>query len=313
MGGKKTELLKYETEDGKTIELPSALIIGENEGPEAVITAGVHSGEYCAIFAALSLFRDLTPADINGSLKILPVCDVVSFEHRCRSVKTLDGMNLNRCFPGKVRGSYTESLAARVFDEIKGADFHIDMHSAATFERAATFALYHRGRRGDLNDRSHEIAYYFGIPYIVITETEGRFPDKGTLYSEVYEKIGIPSVFVETGSLGISDPEHIKKLIDGTLNVLRRFGTLKGAVKPVGKPQIFENMEYIHARGRGINYRRVSVGDSVRRGQLIGVLTDYFGRPTEKIVSPVNGRIIFLSESPAITPDTVLAGIAIGK
>ena len=82
MGGKKTELLQFQTEDGRKIELPVALVIGDVEGPDAVVTAGIHGGEYCGVLAAIKLFRELSPADIKGSVKIITVCDTAAFESR---------------------------------------------------------------------------------------------------------------------------------------------------------------------------------------------------------------------------------------
>lgn len=311
MGGKKTELLQFQTEDGRKIELPVALVIGDVKGPDAVVTAGIHGGEYCGVLAAIKLFRELSPADIKGSVKIITVCDTAAFESRNVSFSPLDKNNLNRSFPGKAKGSYNGVLAAKIFDEIKGADYHMDLHCGEVLERSAPFAIYHRGRKGELNDRSHEMAYYYGLPNIMITETEGRWSDKGTCYASVYENIGIPSALFQTGGLGIASADSVNTHTEGIKNVLRRFGTLRGNVQPVGRPQIFENMEMVYAKSRGIHYRRVSVGDMVRRGQMIGLLTDYFGTPTEKVLAPIDGKVLFMSESAAMTEKDFVAAVGV--
>ncbi len=313
MGGKKTELLEFQTDDGRKATLPVALVIGDTEGPDAVITAGIHGGEYCGVLAAVKLLRELSPSDIKGSVKIITVCDTAAFEARSIFFSPIDGSNLNRSFPGKPKGNYSNALAAKIFDEIKGADYHMDLHCGEVTERSTPLAIYHRGRRGDLNDRSHEIAYYFGLPNIVITETEGRWSDKGTCYAGVYENIGIPSVLFQAGGLGIASADSVNILAEGTKNVLRRFGTLRGSFQPVGRPQIFENMEMVHTKSRGIHYRRVNVGDSVKRGQMIGLLTDYFGTPTEKILSPIDGKVLFMTESSAMPEKGFVAAVGVGR
>ena len=249
MGGKKTEIVHFDIEDGRSIDLPVALVTGDSEGPDAVITAGIHGGEYGGIFAAIRLFRELSPSDIKGSVKFITVCDTAAFETR-GSHLTADGANLNRCFPGRPGGGYAQSLAAKILDEIKGADYHIDLHSTSPLCISAPLSTYHRGRSGALNDGSHEIAYYYGIPNIVITETEGRWQDKGTCYASVYENIGIPSALVQTGTATAS--ENVRRHLAGLMNVLRRFGTLKGATAPVGRPQIYESMEWIYAKRSGL-------------------------------------------------------------
>lgn len=313
MGGKKTKLFEFDSLEGKKIQLPCAVITGDTEGPDAVITAGIHGGEHCGVMAALNLFASINPADVRGTIKILTVCDVEAFESQLSSNQTSDKRNLNRCFPGKPKSSYTDELAMRIFDEIKGADYHLDLHSGAKSERTVPFAIYHRGRSGALNDRCHEIAYYFGSPNIVITEIEGSFKDKGTLYGEVYEKIGIPSAQVESGSLGMTDPASIKQITDGTLNVLKHFGTLTGQAAPGIRPQIFESMVQVHTKKAGINYRLVNAGETVKRGQLLSLLSDYFGKPIEKVISPVNGKVLSVSEYPAMSVNGSVAWIGIGK
>ena len=295
MGGKKTEILQFPTDGGQTIELPVGLIIGDEPGPEAVITAGIHAGEFCSELAAIKLLHELTPADVKGSVKIITMC--------------------NRCFPGQIKGNYNDVLAAKIFDEIKGADYHIDLHGSGAQERSVPFAAYHRGRRGELNDRSHEMAYYFGMPNIMITETEGRWSDKGCCYSSVYENIGIPSVLFQTGGLTAASAEAVKIHIDGVKNVMRRLGSLRGNQQPVGRPQIFENMEKVRASKRGIYYRRVRVGDMVKRGQMIWLLTDYFGTVIEKFIAPVTGKVLYMTESSSLQEKGFVAaiGVSFGK
>lgn len=167
------------------------------------------------MLAAIKLFRELSPADIKGSVKIITVCDTAAFESRSVSFSPLDKNNLNRSFPGKAKGSYNGVLAAKIFDEIKGADYHMDLHCGEVLERSAPFAIYHRGRKGELNDRSHEMAYYYGLPNIMITETEGRWSDKGTCYASVYENIGIPSALFQTGGLGIASADSVNTHTEG--------------------------------------------------------------------------------------------------
>lgn len=313
MGGKKADVLHFTTAENKVIDLPTGLIIGDSPGPEVVITAGIHGKEYCSIYAAQKLFCELTPADIKGSLKIITVCDTASFESGESNASPIDELNLDRCFPGKLKGSYSFVLAARIFDEIKGADFHIDLHTGSSAEHTASFALYHRGRNAQRNDRSHEIAYYSGEPNIVITETEGRWQDGGTCYSNVYELIGIPSAMLIYGLHAMDEAKCISHCVSSVTNVLRRFEMLKGVPAPVGRPLIYESLAEVHTQAKGILYRSVTVGDTVKRGQMIGMLADYFGKPVEKVLSPINGKVLFMTRSPAIAENGFVAAIGIGK
>ena len=223
------------------------------------------------------------------------------------------GANLASKFATKVDEKFTrQSQASLVTNneyEIKGADYHIDLHSALPTCTSVPFSTYHRGRSGALNDGSHEIAYYYGIPNIVITETEGRWQDKGTCYASVYENIGIPSALVQTGTA--TGSENVRRHIAGLMNVLRRFGTLKGSTAAVGRPQIYESMEWIYAKRSGLYTAAAAVGDKVRRGQMIGFIADCFGTPVEKILSPINGRLLAQVDNAAVGKNGYVASVGV--
>ncbi len=308
MGGKKKEILHFDIGEGQAVDLPVAVISGESAGPEAVITADIHGGDYGAVFAAIRLFRELSPSDIKGSIKFITVCDAAPFASGCPR-RGADMGNLGRCFPRCPNCRYCRAVAAKILDEIKGADFHLDLHGTLPACLSLPFAAYHRGRSGALNDGSHEIAYYYGLPNIIITETEGRWQDKNTCYANVYEKIGIPSASVQAGTAARDETTRLH--IAGIMNVLRRFGTIKGSASPVGRPQIYESMEWIYANRPGLYTAAAAAGEKVRRGQMIGFVTDCFGTPVEKIISPVNGRLLSQTESAAVGKNGFVANVGV--
>ncbi|MCD7951843.1 MAG: hypothetical protein LUG14_02710 [Synergistaceae bacterium] len=53
------------------------------------------------------------------------------------------------------------------------------------------------------------------------------------------------------------------------------------------------------------------MGDMVKRGQMIGLLTDYFGTPTEKVLAPIDGKVLFMSESAAMSEKDFVAAVGV--
>jgi predicted deacylase len=53
----------------------------------------------------------------------------------------------------------------------------------------------------------------------------------------------------------------------------------------------------------------VAAGDAVKEGQEIGTVGDLFGDTVERIVSPVNGVILFLTINPSVLENGLLMGI----
>ena len=311
MKQKRTKLLRFQYDDERTIELPVALLIGSKEGPDVAITAGINGCEKNSVLAAIKLLRDLSSAEICGSVKILTLCNIAAFNDHTFTNSLSEDKILNRSFPGSLTGSYNKQVAAKILDEIKGADCYIDLHSGAALVRSTPIAAYHRGMNGHLNDSCHQTAFYSGIPNIVITESESHWGDDGTAYSSVYEHIGIPSVLFTTGGTGGPSNDNIDLLCRAVKNVLTRLGVLRGIVRQNHKPRIFEGMERVKAKVSGIHINRVTIGDFVKRGQIISVIADYFGNIKEKITSPIDGMVLSISESPAIREDDVVASVGI--
>ena len=280
MGGKKTEILHFDIEEGRTIDLPVAVVSGDSQGPEAVVTAGIHGRRVRRYFRRDQAFPRALSCRYKRKRKV---------HHGLRH-----GVVRDARFAPHRRGGEPQTAASRASrrrlravacgedprrDQGRGLP-HRPAQRAPRRAPPCRFRTYHRGRSGALNDGSHEIAYYYGIPNIVITETEGRWQDKGTCYASVYENIGIPSALVQTGTA--TGSENVRRHIAGLMNVLRRFGTLKGSTAAVGRPQIYESMEWIYAKRSGLYTAAAAVGDKVRRGQMIGFIADSFGHAGRK-------------------------------
>jgi hypothetical protein len=60
-------------------------------------------------------------------------------------------------------------------------------------------------------------------------------------------------------------------------------------------------------------YPKVTAGDVVNEGQQIGTIGDLFGNTLKKIISPVNGVILFLTINPSVLENGLLMGIGAGE
>ena len=78
---------------------------GEKPGKTALITAGIHAGEYVGIQSAVELGRDLKIEKMTGTVIIVKVVAREEFENRHGSLCRATGENLNRLFPGKKEGT----------------------------------------------------------------------------------------------------------------------------------------------------------------------------------------------------------------
>ncbi|MEO6741967.1 MAG: succinylglutamate desuccinylase/aspartoacylase family protein, partial [Chthoniobacteraceae bacterium] len=104
-------------------------IVARGKGPTVLVLGGNHGDEYQGQIAAMKLARELTPAMVNGRIILIPSLNFPAARAATR-LSPLDGMNMNRAFPGQSEGAVTSQIAhfltAVLFPL---SDVVIDMHS----------------------------------------------------------------------------------------------------------------------------------------------------------------------------------------
>src|SRR5713226_6499499 len=98
----------FEDELLRKYDWPYHAVVGRQPGLTFLLTAGIHAAEYTGTLAALRLARLLDPNTVRGTLVIVPLLNRPGFFERSVYVNPEDGQNLNRAFPGKVDGTWSE-------------------------------------------------------------------------------------------------------------------------------------------------------------------------------------------------------------
>jgi uncharacterized protein len=62
--------------------IPAAVIRGPKPGPTLAVVAGAHGTEYASIVALEKLMQELNPAEISGTVIIVPLVNITSFEQK---------------------------------------------------------------------------------------------------------------------------------------------------------------------------------------------------------------------------------------
>lgn len=314
-GGKKalfklTENLCFPAPEGEII-FPLARVRGNRPGPRVVISAGIHGCEYSAIAAAIALYQELDPAKLQGSVDIVTIASLKSFESRTPFVCPVDGKNPNRVFPGSLDGSYTDIMVWRLLNEvIRGADYYLDLHGGDMVEMIEPFSLYHVGCDPEVMERSRQMAVCYGLPNLVATGDATDWPDYYTTYANG-AKLGVASIIAECGGVGQMKEEDIATHLRGLRNVLRFVGSMPGAVENYGPVAVYNDFVWLYSPVAGFCRHSVCVGDEVEQGQKVGQVEDYFGNQKQELIAPATGRILFITTSPAMPENGIV--LAIGR
>ena len=84
--------------------------IWNGAGPTVAFTGGNHGDEYEGPIALLKLVRALEPAQISDRVIVIPALNYPAVMGGTR-VSPIDGVNMNRAFPGRRDGSVTRMIA----------------------------------------------------------------------------------------------------------------------------------------------------------------------------------------------------------
>ncbi len=265
------QLLVAQLTDRSALTIPYTLIVGTQPGPRIVVTAGVHGDEYEGVRAIAELQQLLSPNDLHGTLLLIPVVNPPAF-HAGTRISPLDGVNLNRVFPGNPEGSISEQLAALFFDTlVRGADGLIDMHSGGTrylFHPQAGY--YQIANQPALSGRSQAIAEAFGVD--LVWEVTHR---TGVLSFEAMQA-GIVSIGVEIGGNGRCEAAHVALARHGILNSLAVFGSLPDRHLPERQQQRWVG-DFTLAPHTGLFCAHVTLNERVQPGQLLYHILDLHG------------------------------------
>jgi uncharacterized protein len=279
-------------------------------GPSVTLIAGVHGCEYSSMLGLRRFLGDLDEAELQGHITAVPILNLASFQTRTPFVVPHDGLNLNRCFPGNPAGSFTERLAAAVFDQlVRPADAALDLHCGDQVEALAPFTLYDASA---VEEEARALALAYGLPHLIRMERSDS-PIAGTSSAAAAE-IGIPAITAEAGGCGLVDETSVQAHVDGLQRVFAHLGMLPatGATSP--PPEELNRFAWLRSRNAGWWTPSVSVGDHLAAGSRLGTVSPLLGGvqfDDEQIVTPDPGVVIFITTSPAVAADGLVLGLGV--
>ncbi|MFK7869240.1 MAG: N(2)-acetyl-L-2,4-diaminobutanoate deacetylase DoeB [Roseobacter sp.] len=206
------------------VQIPIS-VFRNGEGPTALLTGANHGDEYEGPIALQGLAHDLRASDITGRVIIVPYMNYPAFL-AARRLSPLDGLNMNRIFPGKPAGSATEKIADFFLTKlIPLADVVLDFHSGGKSLDFVPFAAAHR-----LDNAAQEAACIaameaFGAPYSMTL----REIDAAGMYDTAVEQAGKTFVTTELGGGGSATATSVGIARRGLENLLKHAGILPGA------------------------------------------------------------------------------------
>lgn len=281
------------------LTIPVKVVCGRRPGPNLFVSAAMHGDEINGVEIVRRLLASKNLAKLRGCLVAVPILNVHGFITHSRYLP--DGRDLNRCFPGNETGSLASRLAWMFTKEIVArCRYGIDLHTAS----GARFNLP-QVRCNIRDEATIELAQSFGAPVVLNANIRD-----GSLRQEITEKERIMLLY-EAGEALRFDEISIRMGVAGITSVMRKLGMLPGRPYKSRFDQFTaRSSTWVRAPQSGIFRVMASLGDWVRSGDLLGVVSDPMGENESEIKSPCEGLVISLQKLPLANTGDALIHIA---
>src|SRR6476469_8851895 len=127
------------------LSIPVAVVHGAKPGPVLAVVSGAHGTEYASIIAVERLIQQLDPKTISGTVILVPLINVPSFEQKIAHVNPTDAKSMNRWYPGKMDGTQTDRASFLITREVVDkCDHLIDLHGGDLDESLRPYSYWTR-------------------------------------------------------------------------------------------------------------------------------------------------------------------------
>jgi predicted deacylase len=206
---------------GGAIPYPIA-VIGKGKGPTVFISSGNHGNEYEGQIISGRLIRELDPDKVDGRIIIMPALNYLAVREDQR-VSDVDGVNMNRIFPGDPDGGPTLAAAHFVETEIVPVcDVAMDLHSGGATSRYLPCAYVRSGGSKDLRARKLAATEAFAAPLTVVVFSTAS---TGSL-SAACDRNNVAMVATELGGANTVTKKALQIGTEGVFRVLRHLEIL---------------------------------------------------------------------------------------
>lgn len=282
--------------------VPLTVVVGlRGSNPNGVLCfGGTHGNEYEGQVAVRRLAHSLDPDLLAGRVILMPRLSESACQANTR-ISPLDGVNMNRAFPGNPRGTISYRIAHFVKTQVfPRGRIVADIHSGGNEGAFPICASFHPIPDAAQRREIAKASKLFDTPFSLIyasTMASGLLTDEA-------ESEGKVALGGEFGGGETTSRFGVRHAYEGVLNILRHYGLLEGAVQPIrpagSRPPILIRADsldrYVPCPRDGVWEPVVEPGDAVHAGELIGRLHDFAepDSPATEIRASRDGYIAML-------------------
>ncbi|HEY1467983.1 MAG TPA: M14 family metallopeptidase [Candidatus Acidoferrum sp.] len=311
-GQKATGYLEVPAGIDSGTNIPVVVVNGAKPGPVLALVTGAHGTEYVSIIAVERLIADLDPATISGTVILIPLVNIASFEQKVPHVNPVDNKSMNRFYPGKPDGTQTDRASILITKQVVDrCDYLIDYHGGDLDESLRPYAYWGPTGKASQDRISRDMVLAFGLDHIIIWRERPTDLAASRYLDNTASLRGKPSIVVEAGYAGTVEPDDVALLVNGTLSTMRALKMFPGEPHYIENPVWLDKVVDVLADGPGIWYPLVKRGSYAQAGMKLGYITDYFGKVILEPRAPESGVILHVNAVPSLKKGDNIADLGV--
>ena len=273
------------------LKIPVIIERSKIDGPTVLFSACLHGDEINGTEIVRQIIRKKLNKPKRGTIICIPIINIFGFINQTREFP--DKRDLNRVFPGSKNGSLASRFAHFLVSEIiPNIDYAVDFHAGGASRFNAP-----QIRIAPNNPELKELASIFNSPFTLYSKNiSGSFRNAST-------KLGVKMLLFEGGkSLDLNDI-ITEDGIQGSKRFLAHLDMLNPKVEVIHKNEetiFIEKSNWVRANFSGMFHGLITVGSFVKKGEVLAMISDPFGKVEHKLKATNDGYIINVNDAPIV-------------
>lgn len=261
---------------------------GESVG-RVCIAAGTHGDEMMGQLIVYLVQQRIAahPDALRGTVDFYPMLNPLGLDIGERMVPSGTRLDMNRAFPGSPDGTPLEYMCYQVIQDMRGADFVLDLHASAR-NKSELYEVRVSAKEADrLLPRVRALC-----PQLIWV-----YPDKGSFSASLTGALaaeGVDAVILEADERRRLPQEIAAAVVDGIFCKLKEMGIWTGDA--IDAPAASADIPTVYTR--------------VEEGQVLGTVIDALeGAARETVKAPCAGLVFSQRSYSSVYPGTLIARI----
>lgn len=285
--------------DNSPVNMPLMILNGAGEGPVLLMMSAVHGNEVVGTEAIKRVMTSLNPKVVKGTIIGIPVVNIPAFLSDAR-INVLEAPAGSNDLSSMIRtgeptqGPQSQSIANFLHGKIfPRMEYVIDLHSSApgsfNYPRAIIIGQHIQIPQA-LRAKCQALGKACNFEYVFRpskSKWEGMYFPPGSMFEMKY---GIPAIILETGAAPTT--VDVESLLYGIGNILKHLKMIPGRPARKNKQTYIDRLIAFRAKRGGMFRLIVKMGARVKKGDVIGEVTNLFNEVVETIRATEEGIVI---------------------